>query len=292
MSSLSSTQTKPKPKARMQAVADAPTMEQVETTAVAGAKLLAEAVASAAFPNTPKRNIRGLSGKSAKSPKRAVSFLKAYSTIGQAVPEGNRVWVLSEMLKALKQTIEAEQQKGAHAAQPATPLVTQRATGKTQQPDAQIATGMAPQPATQPTMHFATGRAQQENDDFIAEMRSESQTQRIKDIASKKLLKSAAIAGKLGVTPQAVTAAVRANSMFALAGPSGDSFVPAFFADAKYDRKVLGKVSRVLGGMSGGSKWDFFTSPRISLNGKSPLDALAKGNIKQVLEVAAAFRDE
>lgn len=253
MSSLSPAQAKPKPKPRMRAVPDASSVEQVEIKAIAGAQLLAEAVTSFASPTSPQRRVRGLIGKNGK---RAVSFFQAYSTIGQAVPKSNRVRVLREMVKALEQTIKAEEQE------------------KT--------------PATLPGI----GKAQQENDDFMAEMRTQAQTQRTKDIAAKKLLTSSAMSDKLGVTKQAITAAVRAHRMFVLTGPSGENFLPAFFADAKYDRKVLGKVSKVLGGMSGGSKWEFFTSPRLSLEGKSPLEALAKGNIESVLDVAAAFRDE
>ena len=143
-----------------------------------------------------------------------------------------------------------------------------------------------------PTTRPATGKAKKENDYFMAKMRLQEQTQRVKDVASKKLLTSGEMAARLGVTKQALTAAVRTQRMFVLAGPSGEYFFPAFFADAKYDRPVLWKVSKVLGGLSGGSKWDFFTNPLISLKGKSPLEALAKGNIEEVMDVAAAFRDE
>lgn len=190
------------------------------------------------------------------SGKSAVSFFLAYSTLGQAVPKRNRLPVLREMAKALEQTIQAAEQEGMPAALP------------------------------------ASGKAQQENDDFMAELRNQEQTQRTKDIASKKLLTSAEMSVRLGLTKQALTAAVRAQRMFVLAGASGENFFPAFFADAKYDRPVLEKISKTLGGLSGGSKWDFFTNPRMSLKGKSPLDALAKGDIELVVDVAAAVRDE
>jgi hypothetical protein len=166
------------------------------------------------------------------------------------------------MVKALEETIKAEEQ-GAPATHDKVP-------------------------ASRP----ATGKAQKENDDFMAKMRLQQQARRVKDVASKKLLTSGEMAARLGVTTQAITAAVRAHRMFVLAGPSGENFFPAFFADARYDRPVLWKVSKVLGGMSGGSKWDFFTNPRITLKGKTPLEALAKGNIEEVMDVAAAFRDE
>lgn len=132
---------------------------------------------------------------------------------------------------------------------------------------------------------------QKENDDFMNQMRDQSLSARLNDIASKKLLTSGEIADRLHLKPAAVTAAVRSHRMFALAGPGG-KYYPAFFADEKYDRNVLEEICKALGEVSGGSKWEFFTGPRQSLNGKTPLDAVAKGNVKEVLATAAAFKDE
>ena len=66
---------------------------------------------------------------------------------------------------------------------------------------------------------------------------------------------------------------------------------PAFFADARHDRAVLERVSRALGSLPGGAKWEFFTTPRLSLGRKTPLQALARGQVEEVLAAAAAFAD-
>lgn len=216
------------------------------SAAVAGAQMLAEAVTSFAEP-VSKRGGRG---------KRRVSFVQAYSSIGQAVPKKNRLAVLREMAKAIAKTIRDAESE------------------------------------VKPTTLPAAGKAQQENDAFMADLRSQEQALRAQDIASKKLLSSVELRDRLGLTKQALSAAVRAQRMFVLAGPSGESFYPAFFADAKYDRPVLEKVSKALGGLSGGSKWEFFTTPKISLGNKTPLDALAKGKIDQVLVAVAGFLEE
>lgn len=249
MSSVSSTQSRPKLTPR--AAPLAATVSQVETKAVAGAQMLAEAVTTFALPASTKRHTGGRGAG-----KHAATFLQAYSTLGKAVPKGSRVLLLREMVKALEQTIEAEEPAGGIAAR------------------------------------SATGKAQHENDEFLATMRLQEQARRVKDAANHKLLSSGEMAARIGVTTQALSAAVRAQRMFVLAGPSGGNFFPAFFADTKYDRPVLAKVSKMLGGLSGGSKWDFFTTPRISLKGRTPLEALAKGNIEEVMAAAAAFRDE
>ena len=70
-------------------------------------------------------------------------------------------------------------------------------------------------------------------------------------------------------------------------------FYPSFFADTeKYDRRVIEKISKALGGLSGGNKLAFFTTPKILLGNKTPLEALSKGKIDKVLVAAAGFLEE
>lgn len=184
---------------------------------------------------------------------RARFFAQAYSSLGSAIPRQNRLALFREMEKALAKTIK------------------------------EIELEENPAPLT------PSGKARQENDRFMADLRNQEQTLRAQDIAAKKLLTSLEMRQRLGLTTQALSAAVRARRMFVLTGPSGESFYPAFFADEKVDRPVLEKVSKALGGLSGGSKWEFFTTPKISLGDKTPLDALAKGKLDQVLLAAAGF---
>jgi len=42
-------------------------------------------------------------------------------------------------------------------------------------------------------------------------------------------------------------------------------------------------------GMPGPSKWDFFTTPKLFLNARTPLAALVDGDVPKVMAVAGAF---
>jgi hypothetical protein len=126
---------------------------------------------------------------------------------------------------------------------------------------------------------------------FMDELRRQERSLRQQDIAAQRLLGSADMRERLGVSRQALSAALRSQRLFALTGPSGDYFYPAFFADGRHDRAVLEKVSRALGSLPGGAKWEFFTTPRLSLGNRTPLQALARGQVDAVLAAAAAFAD-
>ena len=127
------------------------------------------------------------------------------------------------------------------------------------------------------------------NRKFLEKMAIQSYAARERDIAEGRLLPAAKIWEKLEITKQAVSKAVKENRMFTLDGPSGESLYPAFFTDGRYDRRALEKVSKALGCLPGPSKWQFFTTGKASLGGKTPLDALSSGEIDAVLTTAAGF---
>ncbi|MDB5853654.1 MAG: hypothetical protein JWR22_1695 [Herminiimonas sp.] len=182
-------------------------------------------------------------------------FQNAYASLIRVMPRKNRLALLRQMRKGLEDAARAELN-----ASPAELAV--------------------PEDAGITTSAFMQGLERQERE------------QRAWDIAEKRLLPGAEMQGLLRVTPQALSAALKARRIFALQGPSGQYAYPAFFADAAYDRPVLESVSKALGALPGASKWDFFTAPRRSLGGKSPLEALAKGKVDAVMEAAIAYREE
>lgn len=143
-----------------------------------------------------------------------------------------------------------------------------------------------PEALTQVTQVTQT---QKENSRFIDSLKIEAESARAEHIASKKLLPSGAFQEKLGISKQAISKAIKENRMFAILGPSGENFYPAFFAEEKYDRRNLEKVCKALGTLPGASKWQFFTTPKGSLDGKTPLEALALGKIDAVMISAAGF---
>lgn len=134
-------------------------------------------------------------------------------------------------------------------------------------------------------------RAPDENDQFMNDLRAQEVANRKRDFDDGLLLPSTVLAARLQMTTQALGRAVQSNRMFTLDGPSGRKLYPAFFADPRCNREHIERVCQALGGWPGPSKWEFFTSPRVSLNGLAPIDALVRGELDQVLRAAAAFNE-
>lgn len=66
---------------------------------------------------------------------------------------------------------------------------------------------------------------------------------------------------------------------------------PTFFLETQYSRRQLEAITRAMGGLHGGSKLQFFVSPKGSLGGITPLVALRQGNYKLVKSCAQAFAE-
>lgn len=107
-------------------------------------------------------------------------------------------------------------------------------------------------------------------------------------VAEGKLLRAAHVCDAFGITEKKLRQDVASGRVFTVV-ICPDEYFPAFFLAKVLDRKNLGKVVRQLGGLTGWSKWDFFTTPKTSLENLTPLQALAKGEVKQVMRAAAAF---
>ena len=127
------------------------------------------------------------------------------------------------------------------------------------------------------------------NAKILAEF-SAHERQRIGELAaSGELVDLTRMAQLLEVSPQAVREALVEHRLFYLSGPSGETLFPAFFASAHPNHHLLEMVSARLGHLPGTSKWQFFTSPRLSLNGITPIEALKLGKVDNVMAAAAAF---
>jgi hypothetical protein len=89
------------------------------------------------------------------------------------------------------------------------------------------------------------------------------------------LLTSADLIARVDITRQALSNRLAAGNIFYVDGGRNERYYPAFFADADLDTKAVRKVTKALGELPGASKWLFFTSPRESLGGLTPLEVLA-----------------
>lgn len=129
------------------------------------------------------------------------------------------------------------------------------------------------------------------NSAFMEKMRNESAAAMIKRIAAKDLLTLTDMQGALGLRRQSISAAVKSGRFFTLEAPSGEVYYPAFYADPELDRKSVEKVSKALGDIPGASKYQFFTNKSIALGSQTPLEALKKGRLADVLVTAAGFAE-
>lgn len=109
-------------------------------------------------------------------------------------------------------------------------------------------------------------------------------------VASKAVLPSPEMTERLGVTRQSLSQAVAARRLFTLEF-RGNDYYPAFFAEPQQDKRQLEEVAKALGDLPGWSKWQFFTTPKLPLHGKTPLQALKEGKLQGVLKLAQGFAE-
>lgn len=109
-------------------------------------------------------------------------------------------------------------------------------------------------------------------------------------VASGKLLESTEFRSRLGWSAAALSKAKTTHRVFSVES-KGKTFFPEFFADHSYERKQLESVAKALGTLPGGAKWLFFTTPKASLGGHTPLEALAVGRVEEAMRAAQGFAD-
>ena len=144
------------------------------------------------------------------------------------------------------------------------------------------AQAVAPMPAQSP---------EQESADYVSGMRRDSAAALQRRIDSKELLAPREFQEALGISKQSINEAIKSRRMFALMGPAGEFYYPAFYADAIFDRRSLEKVTKALGVVPAASKYFFFTSKSTYLKAMTPLEALRMGRLDDVLIAAAAFSE-
>ncbi len=129
------------------------------------------------------------------------------------------------------------------------------------------------------------------NAEVIARLREQSTERRLEDVHEGRLIPTTKLAELLHVQTQTINAAKQKNRLFSFRIGGRTDYYPAFFADESYQREHLEEISVLLGDLPAASKLDFFTSRKRSLSGDSPLDALKKGLLDEVRNVALSFRE-
>lgn len=129
------------------------------------------------------------------------------------------------------------------------------------------------------------------SDSFMAEMARAEMHAREAQILEGLLLPSSAICERMKITRAALSKAAAAGRMFSVQGPSGMQLYPAFYADSMSNRRMQYRVSQALGQLSGAIKWHFFTTPKHSLAGRTPLVAIKEGDIEAVMRAAEGYKE-
>ncbi|WMY11082.1 hypothetical protein [Paraburkholderia phenoliruptrix] len=106
-------------------------------------------------------------------------------------------------------------------------------------------------------------------------------------VSAGRLLRAEIFCEALGITDQKLSKRVAKGRVFSVE-VGGAQYYPAFFLANGLNRKDLSRVARRLGGIAGWSKWGFFTEPKESLGGLTPLQSLLHGDVKRVLRAAKA----
>jgi hypothetical protein len=107
-------------------------------------------------------------------------------------------------------------------------------------------------------------------------------------VRESALLEPAEFAARLNWTRQALSKALTSNRVF-FVEVQGSRYFPAFFTDPRYERRHLEAVSKSLGTLPGATKLWFMSSPKGSLAGETPLQALAKGKVADAVRAAEGF---
>lgn len=71
---------------------------------------------------------------------------------------------------------------------------------------------------------------------------------------------------------------------------NGDSYIPAFFADRRFDTEVLQAVSGSLGACTGVQKFRFFTTATEFLGNRTPLDLIEQQQLEALPTAVKSFR--
>jgi hypothetical protein len=115
-------------------------------------------------------------------------------------------------------------------------------------------------------------------------------TVRDRALEKKAIIPSGELTEKLGITRQALSKAVHDKRIFCVE-VGGQNYYPAFYGDPALERRQVERTAKALGDLLGWQKWQFFITPKASLEGLTPLEALKKGKIENVVKAAYSFAE-
>lgn len=128
--------------------------------------------------------------------------------------------------------------------------------------------------------------------DLLAVAKQAAHSSRLELIQNRAVITAEELAIALGSVSQLdLSEAVQAGRLFTVE-VDDQLYYPAFYAAQNIDRTKLERVIKVLSGLDGWSQWQFFTTPKGSLSGFTPLQALKiEGMSKAVVRAAVGFAE-
>jgi hypothetical protein len=113
-------------------------------------------------------------------------------------------------------------------------------------------------------------------------------------VDEERIIIEADFLARAGITKEDLSRKLRERRIFRIPDwihkDPGDEYYPAFFVDPQYVPSWLEAVSMALRASPGERKYRFFTTADPALGNKTPLEVLAVGELKRVINAAKAFR--
>jgi len=110
-------------------------------------------------------------------------------------------------------------------------------------------------------------------------------------IERKELLTADEFCETLNAETDWLESALDECRVFAITGPNGRSYYPAFYADPTIRREHVERVTRALALLDPRSQYLFYTTVRTP-QGETPLDALRSGRLDEVITAALRAADD
>lgn len=139
-----------------------------------------------------------------------------------------------------------------------------------------------------PPRPMSTPESVAAGDAAMAEAHAQAAEDLVCRIESKELLSADELRSALGISQAEINDTVEDNRLFTIDGPDGQPYYPAFYADGDMDRVAFGLVAQALCDLPSGANYHFFISKRTNL-GETPLEALRRGRVAEVLQAASGF---
>ncbi len=124
--------------------------------------------------------------------------------------------------------------------------------------------------------------------EYLEHARRQAQHFRTELVKSGQLVDADAFCTLLAMHPSELELGLNENRFFQIE-VDGKSYFPSFYFDPGFHRSEIESISKLLSGLDGGVKWQFFNTPKLTLEGSTPLAALAQGRFQDVAFAAVGF---